>query len=112
MKIVVTGGRSFTDQPRIYHALDELHNLHPITHLLHGAAIGVDSICADWAVSRNVPVLAMHAQWELYGRSAGPMRNIAMADTKPDICVHFPGGKGTAHMVNECRKRDITLWEG
>ena len=111
MNIVVTGGRNYRDTHHIFKTLDELHKIHPITHLLHGDANGVDRLCGAWAISRKIPCQAMPAQWDLHGKSAGYKRNIKMADTKPDMLVAFPGGTGTAHMVDTCTKRRIQIWK-
>jgi len=45
------------------------------------------------------------ADWETYGRAAGPIRNQKMLDSEQiNLCVAFPGGAGTADMVARCKK--------
>lgn len=99
MIITVTGGRDFEDRWMVARVLGELHADHHIRLLRHGAARGADSLCDDWAKRYGVPRQAFPARWDLYGRSAGPMRNIEMLDATPrsDLLVAFPGGRGTGH---------------
>lgn len=51
------------------------------------------------------------ADWERNGRAAGPIRNRQMLDGKPDLVIAFPGGKGTADMVAEAKRRGIAVRE-
>tara|TARA_B100000749_G_C18448474_1_gene475246 strand:+ start:1270 stop:1647 length:378 start_codon:yes stop_codon:yes gene_type:complete len=99
MKLLVTGGRDFTDQPRIWTALDWFRDKYNVDCLFHGAARGVDTICANWASSRNIHVAEARADWDLYGKKAGIVRNQLMLDWNPDYLIAFPGGRGTGHMV-------------
>ena len=51
------------------------------------------------------------AQWDVYGRRAGPIRNQEMIDEgKPDGVVAFPGGKGTADMVRRAEAAGLKVW--
>jgi excisionase family DNA binding protein len=52
------------------------------------------------------------AQWEVYGKSAGPRRNEHMLrEGKPDGFVAFPGGVGTAHLVRIAKAAGVKVWE-
>jgi len=99
MNLLVTGGRDFTDKDRIWKALDWVHAKYTIECLFHGAARGVDTICADWSVSRRTHRAAAQAEWDVYGKKAGIIRNQKMLDWNPDYLIAFPGGRGTGHMV-------------
>jgi hypothetical protein len=77
--------------------------------LIHGAAKGADTLCAEWAEVNNVEVEVFPANWERYGRRAGPLRNISMlertlklmSDGSSAICAAFPlpDSVGTRHMM-------------
>lgn len=101
MKVVVTGGRDFTDKAFVYTTLNHVHAKTPITTLIYGAARGVDTLCAQWARDNAVPELSCPADWEKHKKAAGIIRNKEMIDLKPDLGVVFPGGRGTQHMA-EC----------
>ena len=48
----------------------------------------------------NIPVVSVNANWEKYGKMAGPVRNRAMAKNA-DIVILLPGGRGTTSMRKE-----------
>lgn len=64
--------------------------------LVHGGCpTGVDRAADEWGVVNWVEPEEWKARWDLYGPKAGPMRNTAMVNSKPDFCLSFPGGRGT-----------------
>jgi hypothetical protein len=109
VKVLVTGGRSFSNRTLLFAVLDGLHADHVFTTLIHGGASGADRMAGEWAASRCIPVEAYPADWQKYGRAAGPIRNQRMIDRKPDMVVAFPGGRGTADMVRRVRQTGIGL---
>jgi hypothetical protein len=109
MKVLVCGGRGFTDRLRLYAVLDDLEPK-PIL-VIQGGARGADIIAKHWAILNNVHYVTVPALWERFGRQAGPLRNSAMLELEPDICVAAPGGSGTADMVKKCRAAKIDIIE-
>jgi hypothetical protein len=109
MKVLVTGGRGFSNRTLLFASLDSLHADHAFTMIIHGGASGADRLAGEWAASRCIPVEVHPADWQKYGRAAGPIRNQRMIDRKPDMVVAFPGGRGTADMVRRVRMAGIEL---
>ena len=114
MKVLVTGGRDFTDRALVIQVLDQLHAEHVFTHLIHGDASGADRLCDDWCATSGVQPVACRALWDYYRsvgkhKMAGPMRNLAMAALAPDLVVVFPGGIGTAHMAMVAEARGFKV---
>lgn len=107
MRVLITGGRDFADRDLLVRTLDRLHETLKFTLLIHGDAKGADRLAGEWAVERHVQVLACPANWKKYGRGAGPMRNRQMLEKKPDLLIAFPGGKGTADMVQVAREAGL-----
>jgi hypothetical protein len=100
MRILVCGGRDYSDAAGLFAVLDAIHHDHPVSEVIHGTARGADSLGAKWAKARRIPERPYPADWTKHGKSAGYRRNeLMLADGKPDLVVVFPGGKGTAHMV-------------
>ena len=55
MRVVVTGGRYFDDAPRLFGALDTLHQHRgPITCVIQGGGAGADELARSWAVLRRI----------------------------------------------------------
>lgn len=111
MRILVCGGRHYEDRRTIRDAL--VHAAEgadsPVT-LVHGAAPGADQVAASvahwflgWATE------AHPADWKRHGRAAGPIRNAEMAAAGADMCLAFPGGRGTADMVRRAEAAGIPV---
>lgn len=113
MRVMVTGGRSFSDLGEVWGQLDALHALSgPISVIIHGGATGADSLANSWAVYNSVTVEQHNADWSKHGRAAGPIRNGEMIRLgKPDLVVAFPGGTGTANAVRQAKEAGITVIE-
>lgn len=100
LRVLVCGGRGYSDQRYLNGYLDGFHNRMPIGLIIEGGASGADSLARTWAILRNIPYQTFHARWEQYGQAAGAIRNVEMLeDGKPDQVVAFPGGNGTDNMV-------------
>jgi hypothetical protein len=94
MKCIIAGGRNYHLTSEDYAFLDTLG----ITEVVCGGAAGADFDGASWAILHGVPVVYFYADWESYGKAAGPIRNRLMAQYCQDSVVLFPGGKGTDSM--------------
>lgn len=112
MRVLVCGGRDYSDRRTVYEKLDSIHADVPFTRLICGGALGADMLAADWARMRQVPLEVFNADWERYGRRAGPIRNQQMLDEgKPELVIAFPGGPGTADMVQRAMKADLAVYK-
>lgn len=82
-----------------------------VSVVLSGCAQGADKHGERWAHNRDIPVEKYPADWEKYGRGAGPMRNIWMSKNA-DACVAVWDGqsKGTRHMMGQARARGLILY--
>lgn len=101
MRVLVCGGRDFSDREAVYAELSAQHAKHRFTHLIHGCARGADALAGEWADDNAVNATCYMADWARHGKAAGPMRNREMLeDGKPDLVIAFPGGAGTRNMVD------------
>jgi hypothetical protein len=117
LRVLVCGGRDFANRALVFSILDAMRSASAVPLvIIHGAARGADSLGAAWAQARDVQAEAYPADWHPNGgpldRAAGLKRNQTMLDAgKPDLCVAFPGGNGTAHMVRLCRAAGVLVHE-
>lgn len=111
MKVLVCGGRNFDDQKFVSLTLTRLDREKKITEIINGGAAGADQCARRWANFYKVKLTTINADWENFGRSAGPIRNMVMIDLKPKLIVAFPGGKGTEHMKKIARSKGIKVVE-
>ena len=69
--------------------------------ILSGCASGADAIGERYAKENGFKVEKYPADWETYGRSAGPKRNKQMAEVCDYvICFWDEKSKGTKSMIN------------
>lgn len=114
MRVLITGGRDFTNAELIYRCLDEAREALGITEIVHGDARGVDAIAGAWALDRGV---TQHKEpvppesWQRLGGRAGNARNsLMLRKWEPDAVIGFPGGTGTTDMVLKARKAKIPTY--
>ncbi len=116
MKVLVCGDRNWSDKNAIRSWLSKLQDW-GYTELIEGGARGADTIAKEEATLLHMNRQHFPAQWDKYGKAAGPIRNRAMLDQQPDLVLAFHGdigsSKGTRDCVNEAIKRGIpTIVEG
>lgn len=110
LRVLVCGGRDFNNRKIAYAALDQLDKEYKFDTLIDGMAKGADELGFDWAISRGVVTERYRADWDKFGKSAGPIRNQQMlTEGVPDLVVAFPGGVGTADMINRAEKAGIPV---
>jgi hypothetical protein len=108
MRVLVCGGRDWRDAGAIRRILTQM-----IPHVvITGGCRGADALAAEIAQDLGLGVKVIEADWEQYGRAAGPIRNQLMIDEgKPDLVIAFPGGRGTADMVSRAKAAGVRVWE-
>lgn len=112
MRVLVCGGRNYSDWLTVYSALDKLYVEEDVSCVIHGAAPGADSLAAKWAEIHKIPQLSCPADWDAHGKAAGPIRNqLMLQDGKPDVVLAFPGGRGTADMVGKAKVAKVRVIE-
>lgn len=111
--ILVCGSRDWRDRGAVHLVLMCEPNAQgwgdaPIK-IIHGDARGADQMAHASAVDLGYEVEAFPAEWEKYGKYAGPHRNRLMLDEKPDLVVAFGHGRGTDDTVGEAERRGIPV---
>ncbi len=108
MRVLVFGGRDYLDEEYVYAFLDLCYGINSGMEIISGMARGADTLAANWAKSRNVPLHEFPAEWDKYQKKAGPIRNQQMIDEgHPDYGLRLPGGVGTSDMAHRLKKHGI-----
>ncbi len=110
LRLLVCGDREWKDKEPIKR---EILRLMPIL-IIEGEARGADTLAREVAEELGIAVLPFPAQWKVYGRGAGPVRNIQMlTHGRPDRVLAFHNNlfrsKGTKHMVKIARIAGIPV---
>ena len=114
IRVLICGGRDFDDYAMLADTLIGLigqYDPKEVT-IISGHARGADKLGEQFAKANNCELLIFPADWDKFGKGAGPIRNQQMIDEgKPDLVVAFKGGKGTADMVRRTKKHNIKVIE-
>jgi len=110
MRILFCGDRDWTDVEKISQAFDDY--LPKV--VIEGEARGADTLARLEAERRGIPYLRFPADWDQYGRSAGPIRNKQMlVEGKPDLVLAFhsdiENSKGTANMKKQAEAAGVQV---
>jgi hypothetical protein len=111
---LICGSRVWTDGELILSTLRDIHARERVDVVIEGEAPGADTLARQAAEHLGIPVLAFPADWERYGRGAGPRRNQQMIDEgHPDIVLAFSedlnSSRGTADMVAQARRAGLPV---
>lgn len=106
--VIVAGGRDFTPKQAHYDWIVKiLISLHA-SEIVSGGCSGADRFGEAAAKHYSLSIKRFPAEWDKYGKAAGPMRNEEMAKYA-DACILFPGGRGTADMERRARAHGLTV---
>ena len=114
MRVLICGDRHYADVDKVDAYIARLPQ---DAVVIHGGAKGADSIAGQCASNRKLEVLEFPADWQRYGRGAGPIRNKQMlAMGQPDMVVYFhpnlSASKGTKHMIRIAREHGVPAIDG
>ena len=119
MICLVTGDRKYK-HPKKVHA--EIYKRRKkIKLLIQGGAKGADQQAYEAAMLLGIPTATCDANWQFFGRRAGPIRNSTMVkilkafyDAGENVLVlafhsNLRKSKGTADMVRRCKQAKFTV---
>lgn len=119
LRILVCGGRHFDDYDLLENTINDV-----ITEsgcedieIVSGHCVGADRLGELYAEKHNAQVKIFPAEWEKYGKRAGPMRNKPMVDYisgfENKIVVAFVSvnTKGTRNTITLAQKANICVIE-
>lgn len=113
-KLIVAGSRDFEDYSVVKEAIRLFLRDNPIdgpVQIVSGGAQGVDRLGERYARDERLNLRVIPAQWKLYGRSAGPLRNKAMADYADGLVAVWDGvSKGTDNMINTAIRKGLDIY--
>ena len=107
MKVIIAGGRSFTDYQKLKETCDQFLQDQDNIEIVSGAYYkGADKLGEQYAKEKDYKITRFPADWNKYGKAAGPKRNEQMANYA-DVLIAFWDGesKGTKNMIQLARSR-------
>ena len=113
MKLAIVGSRYFTDYDLFKSKLSEF-NLTDIELIISGGAKGADKLAQRYAKDNNIKMKVFEADWNGYGKAAGPRRNTLIVKN----CTHLIAFKakdsiGTLDSIRKANfyKKDVIVFD-
>ena len=109
MKTIIAGSRTVVDYGILLEAVVQAPFV--ITTVVSGGARGADKLGELYAAAARLPLHVYPADWKNYGRKAGFIRNIEMAQNAEALIAVWDGvSRGTKHMIEEAKKHGLTVY--
>lgn len=108
MKTIVAGTRNITEYNLLCEAMNRVD--WEISEIVSGGSKGVDSLGEQWAKDNQISIKRFPADWDTYGRAAGPIRNAQMAKYADALIAVWDGkSPGTSNMINEAKELGLRV---
>lgn len=112
-KVIIAGSRGFTNYSLLKEKMNSILGEKIISYkieIVSGTANGADKLGERYAKEMRFILRQFPANWNLYGKRAGYIRNTEMRNYA-DACVVFWDGKsrGTKHMIDLAREKNMPL---
>jgi hypothetical protein len=108
--LIVSGGRDYKFSDLDRNILSNIFNKHNFNGIITGGSTGADECAEKWARNLGIPLLIFPADWDTYGKAAGPIRNEIMSEVANSV-LFFPGGKGTSNMRKHATNNFLTIYD-
>lgn len=109
MKVIIAGGRDVTDYFAVKAAYIKSGFI--AEEIVSGGARGVDYLGEVFAKNAGIPVKRFPADWNKYGKRAGPLRNLEMAEYADALIAVWDGeSKGTANMIMQAEQHGLKVF--
>ena len=112
-KIIIAGGRDFMDYNLLKEKTNKILQEKKVTHkivIISGCARGADTLGLRYASENTFDVEEYPADWDKYGKKAGYMRNVEMAENADALIAFWDGkSKGTKHMIDIATERNLPI---
>lgn len=106
LRTIIAGSRDITNGWALQAAIDSCPWI--IGRVVCGGARGVDRMGELWAQYHGIPIDYYPADWKRYGNSAGPKRNVDMANNADALIAVWDNiSWGTRHMINQAFIKEL-----
>ena len=108
MKVIVAGSRNISSYELVKDAIE--NSGFDADTVVSGCAQGVDKLGEQWAKNNNKKVQRFPANWEKYGKQAGFLRNVQMAENADALVAVWDGkSSGTKHMIETATAHNLKV---
>ena len=110
-RVIIAGGRKFNNYSLLKEKCDNiLSNVNDRIAIVCGCAYGADLLGEKYAKEKDYIVHYYPANWKLYGKGAGMIRNKEMAENAEALIVFWDGeSKGTKNMIEIAKNKNLKV---
>lgn len=110
-KVIIAGSRDFTDYNFLREKCDQiLSNVKYEIWIISGCHKGADSLGEQYAQERGYYLVEFPADWNLYGKQAGVIRNQEMADEADALIVFIKNhSRGSLDMLRRAEQKGLKI---
>ena len=116
-RVIIAGGRDFESYEYMCEKLDDLFykstsfiGSRPIK-IISGMAKGADTLAIRYADEHKLTKILFPANWKLYPRAAGFLRNEDMLSIATHLIAFWDEkSSGTKHMIDIAQEKGIPVW--
>lgn len=110
-RILICGDRNYQNEKIIYNVIKEFDK---DTVIIHGNCRGVDKLAGKVGENLGMKIEVYDADWNRYGKGAGPIRNKQMlVQGKPTLVIAFhknyENSKGTKNMIKQANNDGLFI---
>ena len=111
MKLIIAGSRGVhLNEQTLTNLVATLPSSQEIAEIVSGGAPGIDSLAIKCFTNSKYKLTVMNANWDLYGKVAGFIRNKQMADYADALLAIWDGSSpGTKHMINTAQENGLKI---
>lgn len=118
-RVIVAGSRSFSNysllslvcSQKLFEWLERFPaGVEVDVAVISGTARGADKLGERWAAENGYGLLLYPADWDRWGKSAGPIRNAEMVAVADAAILFWDGSsRGTANCLELCQTKGIPI---
>lgn len=110
MNLAIVGYRSYYNYVDFSNIINEFINDHDVKTIITGDCRGTDTLAQKYAINNNLQLIIHKANWDKYGKRAGPMRNKEIV-INADYLIAFVSKEsiGTWHTIKLAKEKGIPI---
>ena len=117
VRVIIAGGRNFSNVMLFRNTIRKyLLDIKDEIEIISGGCSGADTMGEWFAEDNDLKLTVFEADWDKYGKAAGPIRNEQMAkyaaESDRGILIAFPIGKspGTRNMIKLANQYGLEVY--
>lgn len=110
-RVIIAGTRTYDDYASLKAYADyKLSRIEDDIEIVSGGARGADALGEMYAREKGYSIKRFQAEWDRYGKSAGPRRNEVMAKYADALLAYWDGeSRGTKSMIELAKANGLKV---